>query len=167
MSQSANGASDTATLRSIMAALTACYGSLASPTFKNVYATMSGPAHRNLVAALGQQDVKLLETTDTNDDVSTQLVVSRGNDQVGLGLSGVGPFAALIHRNEDGGFAWVTRADKAPTPLAGLVASCVERAGFSLLDRSLLARTIKMNCYDGADETTLYQALFTDSDQIP
>lgn len=167
MDRPANDASADAMLPSIMAALTACYGSLSSPTFKCVYAAMSGPTHRNLVAALGQQDVELLETTDENDDVSTQLVVSWDNDQVGLGLSGVGPFAALIHGSEDEGFAWVTRADAAPTPLAGLVASLVEQAGFLLLDRSLLARTVKMNRFDGTGEATLYQALFTDSDRIP
>ena len=61
----------------------------------------------------------------------------------------------------------MTQPDKAPTPLAALVAITVERAGFQLLNRDTVMRVIAMNRADGATEATLYQALFTDSDVIP
>ena len=38
---------------------------------------------------------------------------------------------------------------------------------FQLLDRQLVSRTIRMNWYDGSEEVTIYQALFTDTDRIP
>jgi len=38
---------------------------------------------------------------------------------------------------------------------------------FQLLDRQLVSRTIRMNWYDDSEEVTIYQALFTDTDQIP
>ena len=79
--------------------------------------------------------MNVLETTDENDDVSSRLVVSRSGDWVGLGLSGIGPFAALIHQDQDEQYFWVTTPDQGPTPLAKTVAGLVEEAGFLLLTR--------------------------------
>ncbi len=99
--------------------------------------------------------------------MSTHLVVSQSSDWIGLGLSGVGPFAALVHQGEDEQYSWFTEPDRRPTPLARTVATFVEQAGFLLLTRDVVARTIEMNCVDGSTEATLYQALFTDTDRIP
>ncbi len=109
----------------------------------------------------------VLDTTDLNSDVSTHLVVSQSDDWVGLGLSGIGPFAALVHQDEDEHYSWVTAPDQGPTPLAKAVAGVVEQAGFLLLTRDVVTRTVKMNSWDGSTEATLYQALFTDTDWIP
>ncbi len=167
MSQAPHGTSADATFQSIMDALATCYGSLAEPNFRKVYVTMGSPLHRDLIAGLRRKGVDILETTDENDDVSNQLVATLSGDQVGLGLSGVGPFAAVVHQGEDGRYSWVTQPDKAPTPLAALVAAAVKQSGFKLLDRNMVMRTIKMNRADGTTEATLYQALFTDSDRVP
>ena len=79
----------------------------------------------------------------------------------------MGPYAALIHWDEAERCSWVTQPENAPTPLAALVARTVQHADFLLLDRRLVSRTIKMDWYDGSEEVTLYQALFTDTDHIP
>ena len=167
MNQTPKGISADAEIQPIMDALVASYGSLAAPDFSKIYVTMAGPFHRKRVAELRGKGVDVLETTDENDDVSTQLVAAQSGDQVSLGLSGVGPFAAVVHRGGDGRYSWVTQPDKGPTPLAKLVAALVEQAGFQLLAREVVIKTIKMNRPDGSTEATLYQALFTDSDQVP
>jgi len=167
MSQVEYDAPGDATFQSIMAALTVCYGDLAAPNFRKAYATMESSLHRQLVEDLRAKGIEITETTDQNDDVATYLAAGQGGDEVGLMLSGIGPFAALLHQDSDGRYCWVTRPDKAPTPLAALIATTVERAGFQLLNRDTVMRTIAMNRADGATEATLYQALFTDSDVIP
>ena len=167
MSQVQHDTSDAATVQAIMAALRSCYGSLDEPNFRKVYARMDSDQYRQLIEALRSSGIGITETTDRNDDVSMQLVVNQAADQVGLALSGVGPFAALLHQDADGRYCWVTRPDDAPTPLATLVATAVKRAGLQLLDRGTVTRTIRMNRADGTAEATLYQALFTDSDRIP
>ena len=154
-------------LQSIMTALITTYGSLAEPRYEKIYATMAGPVHRKLIAELRRTGMDVLETTDENDDVSTRLVVSRSGDWVDLGLSGIGPFTALIHRDQDGQHSWVTTPDQGPTPLAKTVAELVEEAGFLLLPWDIVTKTVKMTLWDGSTEATLYQALFTDTDQIP
>ena len=167
MSQVEHDASGDATFQSIMAALTACYGDLAAPNFRKAYAGMESSLHRQLIEDLRAKGIEITETTDQDDDVATHLAAGQGGNEVGLMLSGVGPFAALLHQDGDGRYCWVTRPDKAPTPLAALIATTVERAGFQLLNRDTVTRTIAMNRADGATEATLYQALFTDSDVIP
>jgi hypothetical protein len=154
-------------MNAILSAVNACYGDLANPDFRQVYANMDGPLHRQLVDELRTNGFKITETTDQNDDVATQLVASRGTDEVGLALSGVGPFAALIQPNGKGSNRWITSANEAPSPLAALIAKTVQQKGFSLLSRDTVAHKISMSRADGSNEATLYQALFTDSDVIP
>jgi hypothetical protein len=167
MSQMRNNTSDDATVRAIMTVLRSCYGNLDAPDFRKVYAGMDSDRYRQLIEALRSGGIGITETTDRNDDVSIQLVLDQAGDQVGLGLSGVGPFAALLHQDADGRYCWVTRPDDAPTPLAALVATAVQRAGLQMLDRSTVTKTIRMARADGTAEATLYQALFTDSDRVP
>lgn len=167
MSQSQHSTSGDMLFQSIMEALATCYGDLAEPNFRKVYVTMGSFLHRNLIEELRGKGIKITETTDENDDVSNHLVLDYAGDHVALALSGVGPYAALVHWDEAERRSWVTQPENAPTPLAALVAQTVQRAGFQLLDRSLVSRTIRMNWYDGSEEVTLYQALFTDTDQIP
>ena len=156
-----------AEIQPIIDALIAAYGSLATPNFHKIYVTMAGLSHRRLIEDLRSNDVDVLETTDENDDVSTQLVAARSGDQVSLGLSEVGPFAAVLHQDGDKPHSWVTNPDDGPTPLAKLVATLVVQAGFRLLGRAVMVKNIKMKRPDGSNEATFYQALFTDSDQVP
>jgi hypothetical protein len=167
MNQAQHDTSDDAMMQAIMTALRSCYGSLDGPNFRRVYETMDSDRYRRLVETLRSGGNQITETTDPNDDVSIQLVVDHAGDQVGLGLSGVGPFAALLHQDADGRYYWITRPEDAPTPLAALVATVVTRAGFNLLDRDTVAKTIQMSRADGTTEATIYQALFTDTDVIP
>jgi hypothetical protein len=167
MKQPQHGMADDATVQKIMTALRSCYGSLDEPNFRKVYATMDSDHYRQLVEALRSSGAEVTNTTDRNDDVSIHLVMDQAGDQIGLGLSGVGPFAALVHQDADGRYYWVTRPDDAPTPLAALVATAVQRAGFQLLDRATVTKKIRMCRADGTEEATLYQALFTDTDMIP
>lgn len=154
-------------MQEIMAALQSCYGNLDQPDFRKVYARMHSRPYQQLIEALRSGGAEVTETTDPNDDVSVQLVIDRAGDQVGLGLSGVGPFAALLHQGVDGNYLWVTWPDNAPTPLASQVATVVRQAGFHLLDRGTVMKTIRMSRADGTAAATLYQALFTDTDMIP
>ena len=159
--------SDDATMLAIMTSLRACYGSLDGPNFRKVSETLRSGPYLPLVESLRSSGIEITDTTDLNNDVSVRLVLDRSGKQVGLALSGVGPYAALICWDAAKRYSWVTQLENAPTPLAALVAQTVQHAGFQLLDRSLVCRTIRMNWYDGSEEVTLYQALFTDTDQIP
>lgn len=160
--------SDDETLRTILAALRACYGSLDQPSFHKVYETLRTESYREIIESLREGGIDVTDTTDLNDDVSIRVVLDRAGDQVGLALSGVGRFAAVIHQDPRGHYSWMTQPKEAPTPLAATTAQTVQDAGFILLDRALVSQSIAMRWYyDGATEVTLYQALFTDSDQIP
>ena len=167
MSSPPTDAAADVTLRSIMTALVATYGSLAEPKYDKIYVAMDGPVHRDLIAELRRNGMDVLDTTDENDDVASFLVISQTGDEVGLALSGVGPFASLVHQDEDERYVWVADPDQGPTPLAKTVAALVEQAGFLLLSRDVVTRTVKMNRWDESTEATLYQALFTDTDRIP
>ncbi len=102
MSQPRYGVPVDADIQPIMDALLATYGSLAAPNFSKIYATMAAASHRKPIADLRERGADVLETTDENDDVSTQLFVTQSGDEVGLSLSGVGPFAAVVHYGRDG-----------------------------------------------------------------
>ncbi len=156
--------SDDATMHAIMKALHECYGSLDEPNYRKVTKMLCSDPFRPLIEALKSNGIEITDTTDLNDDVSVHLVLDRSADQVGLALSGVGAYAKLLHQDAAERFYWVTQPETAPTPLA---AQAVQDAGFQLLDRNLVSRKLRMNWYDGSEEVTLYQALFTDSDMIP
>jgi hypothetical protein len=158
---------DNRTLRKIRAALSDCYGSLGEPDFRKISGRLDNPRQHEVMQALLRKGIEILETTDENDDVSTQLVARRSGEQVGIGLSGVGPFAVVLHQGLDGEYRWVTGPDDASSSLASLIAETVERAGYELLDRKMVERRIRMKRADGSGEATLYQALFTDTDRIP
>lgn len=166
MSHSNPDTSDGVTMQAIMTALRACYGSLDEPSFHKVSETLRSDPFHHLIEALRSDGIVITDTTDLNDDVSIRLVLDRSGDQAGLALSGVGPYAALTHQDATERYFWVTKPEKAPTSLGVLVAQIVQRAGFQLLDRSLVSQTIRMNWYDGSERVTLCQALFSDSDQI-
>lgn len=167
MSHPNHSTSGDATMQAIMTALGVCYGSLDEPNFRKVSEKLRNGPYRPLVETLRSSGIEITDTTDLNDDVAVHLVLDRSGDQVGLALSGVGPYAALLHQDVAERYSWVTQPENAPTPLAALVAQTVQRAGFQLLDRRLVSQTIKMSWYDGSEEVTLYQALFTDRDRIP
>ena len=143
MSHSDHDASDNATIHAIMTSLRACYGSLDKPNFRKVSETLRRDPYRPLVESLRSSEIEITDSTDLNNDVSVRLVLDRSED------------------------SWVTQQENAPTPLAALVAQAVQAAGFKLLDRGLVSQKVKMSWYDGSEEVTLYQALFTDSDIIP
>ena len=150
-----------------MTTLGECYGSLDEPNFRKVTEKLRSDPYHPLIEALRSSGIEITDTTDLNDDVSIRLVLDRSGDQLGLALSGVGPYAALLHQDAAERYHWVTQPENAPTPLAALVAQTVQRAGFKLLDRRLVSRTIKMSRYDGSEEVTLYQALFRLQTQSP
>jgi hypothetical protein len=112
---------------------------------------------------LRSSGISVTETTDPNDDVSRQLSLRMGGDQIALELSVVGAFAVLRRAEGNGRYRWVVGPDDAPTPLAKQVAQAVENAHLQLLDRRTAIRKIDMNCA----KATLYQALFTDTDEVP
>ena len=167
MNHSRHQSSDGATMETIMTALRACYGSLDAPNFRKVSEILRNGPHRPLIGSLRSSGIEIIDTTDLNNDVSIRLVLNQAGDQVGLALSGVGSYAALLHQDAAERYSWVTRPEDAPTPLAAQVARNVRHAGFWLLERSLVSRTVGMKWYDGSEEVTLWQALFTDSDRIP
>jgi hypothetical protein len=163
MSQARQGGQNDATLGTIMAALRSSYGSLDNPNFRMVAAKLASDPYKPLIEKLRSGGIAITETTDPNDDVSTQLSLRMGGDQVALELSVVGAFAVLRHLEADGSYRWVMGPDDAPTPLARQVATAVQQAHLRLLDPPTAKRTITMN----RAKATLYQALFTDSDRVP
>lgn len=167
MSHAEHDATDDATMQAVMKALRDCYGSLDDPNFRKVSDKLRSNPYSQLTEAIRANGIEITDTTDLNGDVSVQLVLDRSGDQVGLGLSGVGPYAVLLHEDADERYSWITQSENAPTPLAALIAAIVKQAGFKLLDRDVVTRTITMSRPDGTTEATLYQALFTDTDRIP
>jgi hypothetical protein len=167
MSQPQHDTSDDATMQAIMTALRSCYGSLDEPDFRKVTAILENDPYRPLIETLRSSGTEITESMDLNNDVAIHLIVDQAGDQVGLWLSGVGPFATLRQLDSDGRSLWVTGPEDAPTPLAALVATAVQRAGLQLLDRRTVTQKIRMQCFDGETEASLYQALFTDTDRIP
>jgi hypothetical protein len=157
----------TAIMHKIMTAIQACYGDLTNPNFRKVSTFLDSNPYQPLIASLKSSGVTITETTDLNDDVSVQLIGEKDGDDVAIELSGVGPFAVVRLAGTDGNDKWVTRPDDAPTPLAGLIATAVQHAGFQLLDRATVTKKIRMCRADDTEEATLYQALFTDTDVIP
>ncbi len=166
MSHSQNAVQDEL-FRSIMAALDSCYGGLSEPSFSEVSATLRADPHREIQTSLQRKGIVVTDTTDLNNDVSTRLVLDRAGDQVGLALSGVGLFAAVLHQDSEGQYSWLLHPDHAPTSLAADTVRTVQKAGYKLLGRDVVSQSIAMNWYDGSTRATLYQALFTDSDRIP
>ena len=150
-----------------MSALKASYGDLSQPDFRKVYSGLENSAYRQVTEELRAEGIEVTDATDLNDDVAIHLDVDQGDQGGWVALSGAGPFAALIWQDSNRQYLWVTQSDKAPSPLAALVANAVERAGFKLLSRDTAAHKISMSRADGSTEATLYQALFTDSDVIP
>jgi hypothetical protein len=163
MSQARHDRSDEATVRAIMTALRLSYGSLDSPDFREVAKKLGSNPHRPLIEKLRSSGVTVTETTDLNDDVSTQLSLQKGGDQIALELSVVGAFAVLRWWDADGGYRWVVGPEDAPTKLAKDVAQAVRDARLQLLDRRMAERQITMN----HTKATMYKALFTDSDSVP
>ena len=143
MSQVQHDTSDDTTARAIVAALRDCYGDLEAPGFRKVQARLDGDSSRRLIEMLRSDGIAINDTTDRNDDVSIQLVLDNQGDQVGLGLSGVGPFATLLHQDTKGRYHRVTRSESAPAPLAAHIATALEHADLTLLDRKTVTRTIR------------------------
>lgn len=153
--------------KEILTALHNCYGNLEEPNFHKVYKALESDVYQDVIKSLQEIGAEITDRTDFNDDVSTCLTLEKAGDHVRLSLSGVGPFAAVLHWSPEERYSWVTHPEEAPTPLAATVARTVQKAGFEMLDRSLVAQTIAANWYDGSTEVTLYQLLFTDTDVIP
>jgi hypothetical protein len=158
---------DETTIQKITAALRSSYGDLDNPDFHKVASMLDQDPYRSLIENLRASGVMVTETTDPNDDVSTQLVVSRSGEQVALELSAVGPFGVVRHLREDGCSQWVSKPSETASSLAADVAAIAERAGLRLLDRDTAATKIRMNLTGEDTHATLYQALFTNTDRIP
>ena len=155
------------TTREISAALLACYGRLDKPNFSKVEAILEAAPYQGLIDTLRSNNIDVIDKTSYNNDVSIRLILEKSGDQLGLSLSGVGPFATLIGQDATEQYFWVMAPEDAPTPLAATVARMVQQAGLRLLDRNLVIQPIAMAWYDGSTEVLLYQALFTDTDWVP
>ena len=155
------------TMQDIMAALSTCYGDLDSPDFRLAALALDRDPHHRLKDALREGGRSLIETTDPNDDVSTQLVVRAGNEQVAVELSVVGDFAIVRLLRPDGASTWVTGPGDTTSALALHATRLVGRAGLKLLDRGTATTRVKIRVNDDQPTATVYQALFTNTDQVP
>ena len=101
MSGHGRDTSDDAAMQAIMRAIRACYGNLDKPNFHKVSETLKSSLYHPLVGSLQSSGIEITETTDGNDDVAVHLVLNQSGNQVGLALSGVGPYAALLHQDRN------------------------------------------------------------------
>ena len=154
-------------LQTLLVAVENCYGNMREPQYEKLIIYLNGSPYQIVIDALRAAGIAVADATDMNDDVAVHLALDRNGEQVGIVLSGVGPFAALLHQNPDGKYCWIDKLDGAPNNLARQVAEIVQRAGLALLDRTTVVHTIQMTRPDGNETSTRYQALFTDSDVIP
>lgn len=155
------------TLQDIMAALRVCYGDLDNPDFRMAALALDRDPHRRLKDALREGGRSLVETTDPNDDVSTQLVVRAGNEQVAVELSVVGDFAIVRLLRPDGTSVWVTGPGDTTSSLALHAMRLVTRAGLKLLDRATAATKVRIRVNEDQPTSTVYQALFTNTELVP
>jgi hypothetical protein len=158
---------DNATIRQIMAELESSYGNLENPDFHKVASALARDPYRSLLQSLSASGASVTETTDPNDDVSVQAVVSQAGEQIALELSAIGPFGVVRRLADDGSSQWISKSDETTSPLAARVAGAAERAGVRLLDRDTAAMKVDIRFEPDDTGATLYQALFTNTDVIP
>ena len=158
---------DDATIRQIMVELESSYGDFDNPDFHKVASTLARDPYRNLLQSLSASGAMVTETTDPNDDVSFQVVVSQAGEQIALELSAIGPFGVVRRLANDGSSQWVPKSNETTSPLAARVAGAAERAGVHLLDRDTAAMKVDIHFEPNDTGATLYQALFTNTDVIP
>ena len=146
----------------VLAKIKECYGSLREPNFRRVSDYILSDPFRTLKESFVSSGVSVIDTTDINDDVSSNITFKHLDDWVQIALSGVGPYAIVFQKGIGRKFEWITSVEQAATPMASLVVERVQAAGFELVGRDLVSQKIDMEWWDGTTSVSFYQLLFSD-----
>ena len=158
--------SSNVSLNDIVARCQEKYGSLSSPDFSFVEQSAERNPYSGLMRLL-VKFLKLIDNTDTNDDVSFSYLLQKDERQWSLQLSMVGPYGLLMRVAEPSGEI-LTSASRDLGDVERRIVDLLRSEGVQLLDRHTLEEPIALRLYNTEpEETRLYQALFTDASQLP
>jgi len=150
-------------LAEIIAAALGCYKDFDNPDFHFVAREMQTSPLRSVLPELNALAARVKEDTEPNSDVSFGYIIANGTELLSLRLSMVGPYAALRRIASDPPFDAIGSREDCRTDLELNVYDIVARRA-TILDRSTLQSRLKINLTNiEAAETTVYNALFTDS----
>jgi hypothetical protein len=143
------------------------YGSLSKPNFLFVQEAKLSAAHQNLINILSEK-FSITEDTDTNYDVSFGFLLRRENEDTrSIQISMVGPYCLLMSVKEDGTCVLVDRSTAA-SPIDRELIGLLSEASLQVLDEmTLLVPVDLVLCNTEPGNSRVFQALFTDTDQIP
>ncbi|MFD8323607.1 hypothetical protein [Kitasatospora purpeofusca] len=143
------------------------YGSLERPTYHAILKLLERDPYRTLRSDF-PPSWSVEDVTDENDDVGSVWWITWGGGGVELRLSMVGPYATAFRLHPEGyatgecAFPPAAESERA----AGReeerrLANIVGGAGFALLPRAELDRTVPLRLADADGPVTLYEALFS------
>lgn len=122
-----------------------------------------GPFEREL-----QTSFEFDEDTDPDDDVSFGYVLSQDGTRWVLRVSMVGPFALLMKLNGDERCEVISCLDEVAVPGDRQLLEMLKRYGIVALSRDVLESPMELMLPNtSAEESQIYQVLFTDSDVLP
>jgi hypothetical protein len=154
-------------IKSVMVAINNKYGSLESPKYTFVQEAIARKPYSDLVTRLSALADNIKEDTDPNDDVSFGYLLKKGVEQLFLQLSMVGNFAA-VQRVHGSGSNELLDPGSARSDFEKSVIGHLKMADLVVLDDALLRTAVPLQLVNTEhDRTTVYQALFSDSESVP
>jgi hypothetical protein len=126
--------------------------------------TVRSDPYRDLLARFRDR-FSVENDTDTNDDVSFNYLLRRGDQTWRVALSMVGPYALLVRAMKDGRTQVVVKSSEAAE---AEILSAVQSLGFAFLDRDTIRQRIDPGYTgDRQDDWTVYEALFSNAERPP
>jgi hypothetical protein len=153
-------------IQRIVAEIIATYGSLSDPQYHFVSRVVDERPYRELEDALRGLGT-MAETTDVNDDVSFNFSIQSGGEHWGIALSMVGPYA-VVWGGPTGINGVVSPHERAPTGFSGRLLEVLTAHGIEVLPERVVTSPLEFSgSAVDAEDATLFQALFTDTDVLP
>lgn len=142
------------------------YLSLRNPNFSFVQQAVRQKPYKELVESIANL-FSITEDTDENNDVSFGFILRTTTAILILRISMVGPYYLLLKTTSDGCCFLIK-----PTTYLSLaeqqVIDLLSAKGLQMLDEGLLLQPINLTLSNAqANNTYIFQALFTDTDTIP
>ncbi|MFF2951709.1 hypothetical protein ACFVVU_10280 [Kitasatospora sp. NPDC057965] len=143
------------------------YGSLERPTYHAILKLLERDPYRSLRSEF-PPSWSVEDVTDENDDVGSVWRITWGGGGTLLRLSMIGPYATAF-RLHSAGYATGECVFPPATEGEGAagreeerrLADIVRGAGFALLSRAELDRTVPLRLANADEPVTLYEALFS------
>jgi hypothetical protein len=141
------------------------YQSFESPDFSFVEEAISSRPYERVVQQIGTK-FQVEEDTDPNDDVSFGYFLTNGPQHWVLRISMLGPYAVLLRVSDSERAELVTSSEEAMSDAERDLLHILADNEVSLLAREVLLQPVPLSLFN-AEDTRVYQALFTDTDILP